>query len=454
MAFEGVQIHSLRNGGTPIDGYREDLVQGDTVLCSLTSSTGVSTFRWEIIGRPEGSVAGGSGPEPCSLGTGATGSFVVDTDAPPVYLDGSYLVQCTLNENTPTETRISAMLVRLNIAITPDGKPLRILAGYEVNQDTADPLVQQGYAKMINRWFRLVAAGGTPPPPAPADHMEITLRNDSGVTVPANRIVHFNTVNASGNGGFLVGLPTLSAERGIGVTQASIASGASGLVTIGGLATVFVIGYASQFDVLQDGPGHKVYLSFEGLMGTFRPPIGMRNLVIGERIDNVNWVHYGGGLVKILLRPNFDVSYTEEFNGDNVTLYNSNTYTTALKLDFRGVGVFPVSNQPFRWTGIIEATLVAAPLFDTTIPAGNDPNANLASFFKRTWGVAFTAPGNSGQLLATTNDLTYQGNVNADVRLIFTNNTTIEIQVKGAGAVGMNWACTAKVTGLLNPLTP
>src|SRR2546425_7263024 len=103
MAFEGVQIKSVKTppGGAPVVGWREDLAIGDVLVFSLTSNVGVSSFKWELVGRPEGSVAGGAGPEPVFLGAGATASITVDSDT-PYPRDGTYDVQCTVNDGTPT----------------------------------------------------------------------------------------------------------------------------------------------------------------------------------------------------------------------------------------------------------------------------------------------------------------------------------------------------------------
>ena len=112
MAFDNVQIVSTRNGATSITGWRQDLVIGDVMAMQLTDTTGVSSYRWELVGRPEGSTAGGPGPEPILLSTGATAGFTVDSDVGMIR-DGTYIVHCTLNGGTPTETVISVGLARL-----------------------------------------------------------------------------------------------------------------------------------------------------------------------------------------------------------------------------------------------------------------------------------------------------------------------------------------------------
>lgn len=165
MAFESVQIRSTRNGGTPINGYRQDLVIADLMGLSLTDIVGVSSFRWELVGRPEGSSAGGAGPEPIFLSTSSTASFTVDSDA-GFRKDGTYVVQCVINGGSPTETRKSADLIRLSGSTLADGRVLRKLGGFEsVNEDTSVAATIQGWATMLNRWLEqvrslMVAAAG------------------------------------------------------------------------------------------------------------------------------------------------------------------------------------------------------------------------------------------------------------------------------------------------------
>jgi hypothetical protein len=162
MAFESVQIKSQRNADPFVDGYREDLVIADVMTIALTNDTGVTSYRWELLGRPETSVAGGAGPEPVLLGTGLTATFTVDGDAGWA-TDGTYIVGCTLNVGAPTETRITVALVRLNSAVLTINaitKTLRFPSAFEVNQDTADALINQGWAKMLTRLLRKALAGG------------------------------------------------------------------------------------------------------------------------------------------------------------------------------------------------------------------------------------------------------------------------------------------------------
>lgn len=152
MAFENVKIRSTAHSVT-VDGFRQDLVAGETVTLSLTDVTGVTSFRWEILGRPEGSSAGGAGPEPILLGIGSSALFVVDTDA-GFRKDGSYQIACTVNIGTPTEKRITAPLARLASITTVDGRALRKLGALEgFFDDTSVVATLQGWATQANRWL-------------------------------------------------------------------------------------------------------------------------------------------------------------------------------------------------------------------------------------------------------------------------------------------------------------
>lgn len=159
MAFSNVQIVSTRNGIAPITGWRQDLAIGDVIAMQLTDTTGVSSFRWELVGRPEGSLAGGSGPEPILLSTGATAGFTVDDDSVMIR-DGTYIVHCTLNGGAPTDTVISVGLARLVPGLSFNGLPLRKLGGFESLEDTQDTLTKQGWAKMLDRWLGVVQTSG------------------------------------------------------------------------------------------------------------------------------------------------------------------------------------------------------------------------------------------------------------------------------------------------------
>ncbi len=155
MAFESLQIHSTLNGASGLDGFREDLTASDAVVLSLTSSIGIASYRWELIGRPEGSAAGGAGPEPVLLGTAATASFSVDTDG-AFHRDGSYVVRCTVNAGAPTETAIQTILARLSGLLTADGRPLRKPGAFESLDDTSATGSAPSWATQMNRWLDYV----------------------------------------------------------------------------------------------------------------------------------------------------------------------------------------------------------------------------------------------------------------------------------------------------------
>lgn len=159
MAFENIQIVTTINGATPITGWRQDLTSGDTIGLSLSSAAGVSSFSWQLVGRPEGSSAGGTGPEPVSLGTSSTASFIVDADG-TYPLDGTYIVHCLLNGGSPSQATVSVGVARLSTRTTPDGRLLRKLGAGEVDEDTSVANCNQGYATMINRWLSLIGTGG------------------------------------------------------------------------------------------------------------------------------------------------------------------------------------------------------------------------------------------------------------------------------------------------------
>lgn len=167
MAFEGVQIRSTRNGVSLVVGYRDDLAQADVVAFSLTSTTGVTAVRWDLIGRPRGSVAGGAGPEPVLLANALTSSLVVDSDAGAFHVDGTYVVRATINPGEPSETRKTVIVARLSglTVPAPGGGvyALRKPGGMEALEDTRDPAILQGWATQDNAWrelVRLIAVGG------------------------------------------------------------------------------------------------------------------------------------------------------------------------------------------------------------------------------------------------------------------------------------------------------
>jgi len=150
-------IQTTRNGINSVIGYRQDLVPADVIGASLTNNTGVVSYEWQLIGRPEGSGAGGAGPEPISLGFAPSASFTVDGDA-SAFLDGTYLLQCIVNGRSPTETRIRVALVRMSPSALADGSTLRHLGANETSEDTSLPTRRQGFANMANRLLRGVVS--------------------------------------------------------------------------------------------------------------------------------------------------------------------------------------------------------------------------------------------------------------------------------------------------------
>jgi hypothetical protein len=161
MAFESVQIVSTRNGATAVTGFRQDLLAGETVGLSLTSTVGVTSVLWELLGRPEFSAAGGAGPEPVVLATATTSSFVVDSDSGAVHKDGTYLVRATINPGSPGQVRKTCAVARLSGLTIPGPSgalPLRKPGGFEALEDTSNPNCRQGYAAPENRWHEIVRA--------------------------------------------------------------------------------------------------------------------------------------------------------------------------------------------------------------------------------------------------------------------------------------------------------
>lgn len=236
MAFENVQISSTLNAGPAVLGFRQNAAIGDIVVVSLSDNTGVTSYRWQMVGRPEGSVAGGAGPEPIELGIASSAQFQVDDDS--LYpRDGSYKIVCVVNEGTPTETRIKTVIARLSGLTTPDGRVLRMPAPFETDEDTADFPVRQGFAKQVNRWLRLLASlsggGGA------SDTLD--LQNLSGYAVDVGTPVW---ISGSGWSAFFT-QPALAAFLGdevlVGVVADPIINnGAIGKVQISGLAQVKV----------------------------------------------------------------------------------------------------------------------------------------------------------------------------------------------------------------------
>lgn len=225
MAFETVRIHSLRNGGTPIDGYRDDLVIGDTVALSLTSEVGVTSFLWELVGRPEGSTAGGAGPEPIFLSATRTASFVVDNDV-GINRDGTYVAQCTVNGGSPTETRIRVDLIRLTGLTISGGRALRKLGGFESLEDTSVASIIQGWATQMNRWLEFVRQNGGGSG-APANASFITVNPEGGLSAERQLVAGtgLTAVDGGPNSTFTL---TSNLSTGLAGGQAAIGGTAAG----------------------------------------------------------------------------------------------------------------------------------------------------------------------------------------------------------------------------------
>lgn len=190
MAFENVQIISKRGGLLPILGWRQDLAQSDVIDLSLNDNTGVTSYKWLLVGRPEGSIAGGAGPEPVLLGNLATAGFTVDADVGFAYRDGTYIVHCVLNMGTPTETTITVGLARMSGLVDAEGRPLRRLGGFEVAEDVGvvavgDTSIRQGWLKMLNRWLGKVASMSGPVPGA----QNLNQTYDTGAAPAAQRMI-------------------------------------------------------------------------------------------------------------------------------------------------------------------------------------------------------------------------------------------------------------------------
>lgn len=183
MAFPNVVIKSKRNGATEISGAREDLLQGEAITVELSSTTGMSTFKWEMRGRPEYSTAGGVGINPWLLSTTSGAGFTVDTDG-AVNIDGTYVIACTVNAGAPSQTTFTTILARvatgMTIPGTPSSRNLRKLGMFESLEDTISigGGVIPGWSTMANRWFELLAetvAGGGGGGGAPTNASYLTL---------------------------------------------------------------------------------------------------------------------------------------------------------------------------------------------------------------------------------------------------------------------------------------
>lgn len=161
------QIQSSRNAGGNVVGYRDDLHVNDTLILSLTNTVEVTSIGWLLIGRPELSVAGGSGPNPWPLGSSLTATLVVDNDS-GAQRDGTYTVAAIINQGSPNQLVLTTILARNSGLVIPGvigDLTLRKLGVFEALEDTSVNELLAGWATQINRWLeytRLYAGGGGP----------------------------------------------------------------------------------------------------------------------------------------------------------------------------------------------------------------------------------------------------------------------------------------------------
>jgi hypothetical protein len=179
MPFENVTIKVRKDSTTPADIWRQDATAGSVMSFSLSDTRGVHTYAWRLKGRPEGSGAGGGGPEPISLGTAQTANITVD-------LRGTYIVECTVNAGAPNAETLRAGCAYLESITTPDGKALRLLGPGESSEDISDPLVRQGWIKMLNRWLKTISGGSVPTPFPHVRQIETAFDGTGTTTSGAN----------------------------------------------------------------------------------------------------------------------------------------------------------------------------------------------------------------------------------------------------------------------------
>jgi hypothetical protein len=149
FAFSTVQLS--RNGDVAVANWRQDCGAGDVITAALSYTVGIVSYRWRLIGRPEGSGAGGVGPEPLYLGSSASAAFTVD-------IPGTYMIECLVNGGSPDATIIVGGVAYPETFTNPLGLLLRLLGPGETDQDNADPQVAQGWIKMLNRWLKVMRA--------------------------------------------------------------------------------------------------------------------------------------------------------------------------------------------------------------------------------------------------------------------------------------------------------
>ena len=151
MNFASSTVQLVRNGDVAIASWRQDCGAGDVITASLSYTVGIISYRWRLIGRPEGSGSGGVGPEPLYLGSSASAAFTVD-------IPGTYIVECLVNGGSPDATIIVGGVAYPETFTNPLGLLLRLLGPGETDQDNADPQVAQGWIKMLNRWLKVLRA--------------------------------------------------------------------------------------------------------------------------------------------------------------------------------------------------------------------------------------------------------------------------------------------------------
>jgi hypothetical protein len=153
MGFQSATLQFSRNGDAAVAEWRQDLAIDDVISVSLTDNVGANSYIWRLVGRPEGSAAGGPGPEPRYLGTAQVASFTVD-------VVGTYIVQCIVNGGAPDALAIGGGVAILESFLAPGNRPLRLLGPGESDEDVYDPMVAQGWIKMLNRWLTKIRSGG------------------------------------------------------------------------------------------------------------------------------------------------------------------------------------------------------------------------------------------------------------------------------------------------------
>ena len=147
MNFASSTVQLSLNGDVAEADWRQDCGAGDVITAALSYTVGIISYRWRLIGRPEGSSAAGVGPEPLYLGSSAAAAFTVD-------IPGTYIVECLVNGGSPDATILVGGVAYLEGILSPDGLALRLLGPGETDEDNADPLVAQGWIKMLNRWLK------------------------------------------------------------------------------------------------------------------------------------------------------------------------------------------------------------------------------------------------------------------------------------------------------------